>query len=350
MARAIVLHFKRSDYRRVRRVLRKARDARTRLWCEIVLWAGRGHSVAAIAELLLCSHDTVTRRIRAYQREGVAALRPKPRAGRRRTVTEEYLQTLLETVRQNPRTLGKNFSNWSTTELAKHLARLTGIRVHPTTVWRHLHRLGWRFRRPVRVVISPDPRYKAKRRYLARLKRRARRGEIHLYFADEFDIDLLPTIAGCWMPQGQQYKVRTPGQNRKHYGLGAADYVTGQLIWCLSEHKNNAAFRTLLALVEQAHQDDPIPVVIVVDNFSIHKAKKVREWLAGHRRHLRLYFLPTYSPTLNPIERLWRHFRRRVTDNYFFASLTHLLDATCRFFQELAAQPETVLSIVNGNA
>jgi putative transposase len=246
--------------------------------------------------------------------------------------------------------LGKNFSNWSTRELAQHLAGRTGIHVHSTTVQRYLQRLGWVFRRPVRVVSSPDPRYKAKCRYLLTLKRRARRGEIHLYFADEFDIDLLPTIGGCWMPRGQQYKVHTSGQNQKHYGLGAVDYVTGQLLWCLSEHKNNAAFRVLLRLIEQAHQDDPIPVVIVVDNFIIHKAKKVREWLAERRGRMRLYFLPTYSPTLNPIERLWRHFRRRVTDNYFFATLVHLLDATRQFLQELVAQPETVLSIVNGNA
>lgn len=350
MAKAIVLHFKRCDYRRVVRVLRKTRDARTRLWCEIVFWAGHGLPVAVIADQLLCSHDTVIRRIRAYQREGAAALRPKPRPGRRHTVTEEYVQALLEAVRQNPRTLGKNFSNWSTPQLAKHLAVGTGIRVHATTVWRHLQRMGWRFRRPVRVVTSPDPRYKAKRRYLVRLKLRARRGEIHLYFVDEFDIDLLPTIAGCWMPQGQQYKVQTPGQNRKHYGLGAVDYVTGRLIWCLAEHKDNVAFRRLLTRIEQVHQEEHIPVVIVVDNFIIHKARKVQERLAGRRRHMRLYFLPTYSPTLNPIERLWRHFRRRVTDNCFFTTMTQLLHATCRFFEELAAQPETVLSIINGNA
>jgi transposase len=208
MARAIVLHFKRCDYRRVVCVLRKTRDARTRLWCEIVLLAGRGLPVAVIADRLPCSHDTVTRRIRAYQREGVAALRPKRRPGRRRSVTEEYVQVLLETVRQNPRTLGKNFSDWSTAQLAKHLAVRTGIQVHATTVWRHLQRLGWRFQRPVRVVISPDQRYKAKRRYLATLKRLARWGEIHLYFADEFDIDLLPTIAGCWMRQGSNTRSR----------------------------------------------------------------------------------------------------------------------------------------------
>jgi len=91
-------------------------------------------------------------------------------------------------------------------------------------------------------------------------------------------------------------------------------------------------------------------VVIVVDNYSAHKAKRVKEWLRRHRRQLRLYFLPTYSPHLNPIERLWRHFRRTVTDNYFFETMVALLEATKAFFLELAQNPKQVLSIVSGHA
>jgi putative transposase len=280
----------------------------------------------------------------------MAALHPKPKTGRPPKVSEAYKQQLLEAVKSDPRKSGKNFSNWSARTLVQHLASETGISVHPTTVMRLLHASGWRFRRPVRVVASPDPRYKAKRRYIRKLKRRARKGEIHLYFADEFDIELLPTISGRWMPVGQQYKVNTPGRNERHYGFGAVNYVTGELIWLLSEHKDNAAFRKLLDLLREHHQGDNKPVVIVVDNYSAHKAKKVKEWLRKHRRRFRLYLLPTYSPHLNPIERLWRHFRRTVTDNYFFGTMTALLEATKAFFLELTQNPEQVLSIVRGHA
>ena len=350
MAERFTLHLKRPEYRRIEKLCRKTGDVHTRLWCQIILLAARGQKVAKIASLLVCSEDTVRRRIRAYQSKGMAALYPKPKPGRPPKVTEAYKQQLLEAVKSDPRKLGKNFSNWSTRTLAQYLASRTGISVHPTTVMRLLHASGWRFRRPVRVVASPDPRYKAKRRYLGKLKRRARRGQIHLYFADEFDIELLPTISGRWMPVGQQYKVSTPGRNERRYGFGAVNYVTGRLIWLLSEHKDNVAFRKLLDLIKRHHQGDDKPVVIVVDNYSAHKAKRVKEWLRRHRRQLRLYFLPTYSPHLNPIERLWRHFRRTVTDNYFFETMVALLEATKAFFLELAQNPKQVLSIVSGHA
>jgi len=74
------------------------------------------------------------------------------------------------------------------------------------------------------------------------------------------------------------------------------------------------------------------------------------EGKAKRRQQLRFHFLPTYSPNLNPIERLWRHFRRTVTDNYFFETMVALLEATRTFFLELAHDSQQVLSIVSGHA
>lgn len=94
------------------------------------------------------------------------------------------------------------------------------------------------------------------------------------------------------------------------------------------------------------HETDQTPVVVVVDNFRIHQAKAVQAWLSAHRTRLRLYFLPTYSPRLNPIERVWRHFRRNVTDNHFFRTLVRLMAAVEAFISEMAESPEVLLKII----
>ena len=160
------------------------------------------------------------------------------------------------------------------------------------------------------------------------------------------DLALLPTISGCWMRSGQQRQVDTPGQNQSHYVFGAVNAVTGELVWVIWERKNNVGFREMLKAVLAAHANDTRKVVIVLDNFRIHKAKAVAEMLRKFKSQLRLYFLPTYSPQLNPIERLWRHCRRNVTDNTFFRSMTRLLAAIQAFLTELTGLPETVQRIV----
>ena len=341
-SRKIVLHLSRAARRRIERLSKKTQDKTTFRRCQIVLKAANGESRTATADALDCHRSTVSRTVKAFQEQGEASLKRKRSPGRPPKVTPEQTRALDELIGQEPREMGKNLSNWTSKALGEHL----GLDVHPTTIQRHLRRLGWRWRRPRHRIASPDPRYRPKKRYLRRLEGRARRGEIRLYYADEVDIDLLPTLGGRWMRLGQQHRVDTPGQNEKHYGFGAVNVVTGFLAWLPWPNKNNVGFRHLLQLVLNHHAHHDIKIVVVVDNYGIHKAKAVKQMLAGLKGRLRLYFLPTYSPHLNPIERLWRFFRDRVTSNYYFKTMSRLLKAVEAFFAGLTDTPEMVLRVI----
>ncbi len=338
----IVLPLARSVRRRLRRLSVKTRHKVVFRRCQMVLQLANGEHPVAIAVALGCHVSTVYRTRQAFLRAGEASLMPKTSPGRPRRVTAQPERELDQTLTREPRARGQNFSNSTARNLKVHLH----WRVHAVTVWRYLRRLKWCWHRPVPRVASPDRRYRAKVRYLRRLRAQARRGAIQLYYADEMDAALLPTISGRWMRQGQQTQVNTPGQNAKQYVFGAVNYVTGALVWLAWPNKNNVGFRHLLQQVWAQHNPTPAKIVIVLDNFRIHKAKAVQTWLRAHRAQLRLYFLPTYSPRLNPIERVWRHFRRNVTDNFYFGTLPRLMAAAQAFLAELASSPASVLSII----
>jgi putative transposase len=122
-------------------------------------------------------------------------------------------------------------------------------------------------------------------------------------FADELDIHLLPKVGYAWMPQGRQVEVMTPGQNQKHYLAGALELTTGTLHYWVGPRKTNALFRDLLTQLAACYPADRYTrLYVVVDNYQIHQAKAVEQWLAGHPR-VTLLFLPTYCPRANPIER-----------------------------------------------
>jgi putative transposase len=59
-----------------------------------------------------------------------------------------------------------------------------------------------------------------------------------------------------------------------------------------------------------------------------------------------LLYLPPSSPWLNPIEMLWRHFRREVTHGELFASVKALLAAAADFFARYNQEPQRMLSII----
>ncbi len=341
-SRQIILYLPRGIRRRLQRLRDKTHDKTEFRRCQTLLQWAAGHAPAQIAASLGCAVCTIYRIVQAFRQQGEAMVQYRHSPGRPSKLTPEQDAALDDAVEREPRSLGKNFSNWTSHQLALHLKWM----VHAVTVWRHLRRLGWRWRRPVPRIASPDPRYAAKARYLRELRRQARHGQIHLYYADEMDVALLPTISGRWMRLGQQLQVNTPGKNAKQHVFGAVNYVTGALVWLTWPGKNNLGFRHLLQQVLAGHSTESIPVVIVVDNFKIHKAKAVQEWLGRHRGQLRLYFLPTYSPRLNLIERVWHHVRRNVTDNYFFKKMPRLMGALEAFLSELATQPDIVRHII----
>lgn len=339
--RKSIPHLDRGARRRIQRLSDHTQDKVTFRRCQMVLRAANGEQPAMIAAGLDCSSSLVRRTLGAFRRRHEAALHHGKSPGRPRKLTAQQDRQLDRAASQSPRKLGKNFSKWTAQALGEHLK----LAADPTTILRHLWVMGWHWNRPVRRVKSPDPRYAAKRRYLRRLERQARHRQIHLYFTDEVDIALLPTISGQWMKVGQQVEIDTPGQNQTQYGFGAFNRVTGRFIWLVASHKNNVGFRQLLQKILEAHADDPTPIVVIADNYRIHKAKAVRQLLSQLRGRLRVWFLPTYSPRLNRIERLWRHFRENVTDDYYFKTMQRLLKAVDDFFKELARQPNTVLSV-----
>jgi transposase len=131
---------------------RETNDADVRSRCDMVLWSNAGLSPPQIAERVRFSRRTVTRYIQRYEAEGLQGLYTEPRPGRPRQVTPEYEAGLLRAVEQEPRVLGLPFSNWTTANLADHMAQETGISISPRQVENYLKAHGWRLRRPVRTV------------------------------------------------------------------------------------------------------------------------------------------------------------------------------------------------------
>jgi len=341
-SKTIVLKLSRPGRRRLERLSAKTTSKVVFRRCQSLLRLARGEEPKQVAEGLSCNIVTVYRMQKAFRKNGEQALWPRKSPGRPRKVTDADRRALERAIAKEPRQLGLNFSNWTTQQLALYL-KLT---VHAVTILRHLWALKWRWRRPGLRVASPDPRYGPKSRYLGRLRRAARRGQIHLYYEDEMDVALLPTISGRWMRLGQQTQVDTPGMNAKQYVFGATHAVTGEMIWLVWPNKNNVGFRELLKALLAHHVGDPVKLVVVVDNYRIHKAQAVQALIGPLKKLIRFYFLPTYSPQLNPIERVWRYFRRNVTDNVFFKTMRRLLKAVESFLTELATKPKIVLSII----
>lgn len=147
-----------------------------------------------------------------------------------------------------------------------------------------------------------------------------------------------------WSPQGQQVMIPTPQQPAKHYGIGGVNYQTGECVVLFRRRKRRQEIAEFLQHLLDKHPTDTI--YVAWDNVSTHQDQEVEAIVRAAAGHLVLLYLPTYSPWLNPIEMLWRHFRREVTHCELFGSVKALLEAAQAFFDRYNMTPTKVLSII----
>jgi putative transposase len=172
-------------------------------------------------------------------------------------------------------------------------------------------------------------------------------GEV-FYYADEFNLSWFPTLRAMWSPKGQQVMIPTPGQPDKYYGIGAVNYHTGETVVLFRLHKRRREIAQLLEVLLERHPKETI--YVAWDNVSTHEDEEVEAVVRAAAGHLVLLYLPTYSPWLNPIEMLWRHFRREVTHCELFETKPALLAAARDFFERYNQCPERTLSVIGSNA
>ena len=154
----------------------------------------------------------------------------------------------------------------------------------------------------------------------------------------------MPTLRAMWSPKGQQVMIPTPGQPTKRYGIGAVNYHTGETVVLFRRRKRRKEIAELLHALLEQHPDET--VYVAWDNANTHEDEEVEAVVRSAAGQLVLLYLPTYSPWLNPIEMLWRHFRREVTHCELFESIKALVAASLEFFRRYNETLEKVLSII----
>ena len=138
--------------------------------------------------------------------------------------------------------------------------------------------------------------------------------------------------------------IPTPGQPKTHYGLGAVNYHSGESVVIIRKRKRRLEVAELLQTLVDKHPTGTI--YVAWDNATTHQDDEVEAVLRAAAGRLVLLYLPTYSPWLNPIEMLWRHFRREVTHCELFETVKVLIEAAYAFFRRYNQTPDKVLSII----
>ena len=285
-----------------------------------------GMSCEAIAKVLLLDDDTIRTWYRLYEEDGIEGLTNFSYEGSACQLSGEQQEKLKAWVATAlPRTT-RQVGAWIENEFGVVYEGRSGLIAL-------LHRLGLEYHKPNVIPRKLDEeKQKAFIEGYEKLLNSLGDDEAVL-FADAVHPTHAARPVGCWAPSQEKLAIeQTSGRQRINIH-GAIDLETGQTRMIEALTIDAASTIRLLQSIEALY---PMLVLIHVflDNARYHHAKLVQEWLALPGRRIKLHFIPTYCPHLNPIERLWGLMHRNVTHNKCYATCAQFADATLSFLRE----------------
>ena len=333
--------------------MKTATDVKWYRRLKVIDLSGQGHSVPDLSRLLDLNQATIRSYIHRFNSAGVAGLRPDYGRGRPPLLSwtqDQWLDVLAQSPADLP-LLETKVHNWTQALLRRYLKDYHQVEVSQSTIAKSLRLAGVRWRRAKLRVHSPDPLYQVKRQRIARLQRLALEGELtcqagahprsdepprraFLAFLDSTDLHWCPDLGATYAPSGVQMKVDSPGYQNPWYALfGSLIFPSGEGLYTIHERKRSAELLAHLQLLLDCDTD--AFWFVVLDNASAHSTAAGNAFAENHQRRLELVYLPTYSPHLNLIERLWRLMRSQITRNRFFSDLPSLAKAAVEWLGTL---------------
>jgi transposase len=285
-----------------------------------------GLSCEAVAKLLFVDDDTIRCWRQLYEEDGLEGLTRFEAGGSACQLSGEQQETLKAWVHATlPRTT-REVGAWIEKEFGTVYESRSGLIAL-------LHRLGLEYHKPDVIPRKLDEaKQKAFIEAYEKLLNHLGPDEAVL-FVDAVHPTHAARPVGCWAPRKEKLAIeQTSGRQRINIH-GAIDLETGQTRIIEVETIDALSTIKLLESIEALY---PLLVCIHVflDNARYHHAKLVQEWLSRRDCRIKLHFIPTYCPHLNPIERLWGVMHRNITHNKCYENCAEFAAATLDFLRD----------------
>src|SRR6201987_5476490 len=267
-----------------------------------------GNEAALVARMFGVSRAIVFRWQQKYDAGGPLALETKKTPGPAARLSPTQMSQLYAMVTGcDPRQLQFDFGLWTRKIIRDLIRREFGVKLSEVQVGRLLNKMGLSPQRPLYRAYQQDPARveEWKKSAYPKIRKLAAEEGASIFFADEASIRTDHHAGTTWAPAGQTPVVITTGE-RKSVNMVSAISTRGELRFQVQEGKMNAVkFAGFLkALLDSV----PGKIFLIVDGHPVHKAKKVSEFVKEKADgRLSIFFLPPYSPDLNPDEWVWNN-------------------------------------------
>jgi len=218
-----------------------------------------------------------------------------------------------------------------------------GIRLSQVSVGRLLAKLGLTCQRPLFRAVEQNRSLVEEwtRNEFPAIKARAVAENAEIFFGDESAIRSDHHAGTTWAPSGETPVVRTTG---KRYRLNMLSAISAKGGLNFMVCTGTVAAPQFCEFLDRLMHGRRRKIFLIVDGHSMHKAKAVQAHIARFEGRLELFFLPPYSPELNPDELVWNHVKTHTVGKMICQTFEELQQNVESFLTRLQSLPQLVRS------
>ena len=308
----------------------------------------KGLRPMAIVDYCGMSWGAVNRALKLYKAGGIAALKPKRRgrkvgACRRLTsVQERRIQRLI--CDKRPEQLKMKFALWTRGAVKELIFREFGIKLSIRCVGDYLQRWGFTPQKPIKRAYEQQP--EAVQQWLdneyPEIESKAREENAEIHWGDETSVVNTDVRGRSYAPRGKTPETRAVWGKREKFSMISSVTNQGKCRWVIIDGAFNSD--RFIEFMKHLIKDANCKVFLILDNLRVHHSKPVKLWAEEHKKEIALFYLPSYSPELNPDERLNADLKHKLTTEVPARTRKKLLQVTRSHMEFIQNSPDRVKS------
>jgi transposase len=318
---------------------RACKDKRAADRIKAVYSLGLGFSVEDVVSILMLDEETLRNYVKRYQASGINALITDHYLGSCSKLSAIQLQELAAAhLKQN---------TYLTAEaVIAHVEETYDVLYSVSGMTDLLHRLKFTYKKSKLVPAKADK--EKQEHFLKQLEElRASKGKDDpVLYMDGVHPQHNTMLAYGWIKKGHDNIIKSNTGRQRININGALDADTHAVITREDERINA---QSTIALLEQVEAAYPLAAIIYVicDNARYYRSKLVGQFLETSK--IQLVFLPSYSPNLNLIERLWKFMKKQVLYNKYYEKFDVFKQTTLGFFENIQLYKTELDSLLTNN-
>jgi len=294
---------KKKDGRSIHRAtLEYLRNQSIRLW-------KKGKDIEDISEFCGVHFTVVYKWIRVYKQNGFGGLKRRKAKGAEPKLNNENKKQIISWLKKSAIEFGFETPLWDCKRVQTIIKRKLNKSISISNLWEALRRWNLTPQKPEKEALEKNPL--AVKKWLEeewpKIQSHCRRWQAMLYFLDESGVSLIPVLGKTWAPKGKTPKIRVTG-NKGGLCVTSAISPAGRMVFRI-ENDTIDAHEHIDFLKQIMRQHLNRKIIVVEDNARPHIAKEVKDFVMHNKNKIAVYYLPTYSPDLNPDEKVWRYLK-----------------------------------------